>query len=101
MQNCCLISGELINNRKSVVYGWNTDHSTILKIENILEFYGYDTWDNIKYLGLPLTLSQNKYSLWLEVISKIKEKNASWGGKWLMEVGKLIMMKSLLVALPI
>ena len=36
MQNFCLISGALINNKKGAVYGWNTDHSTILNIENIL-----------------------------------------------------------------
>ena len=72
LQNFCLVSGALINNRKSVVYGWNIDHSTILNITNLLEFPGYDIWDQIKYLGLPLSLSQNKPSLWMEVISKIK-----------------------------
>ena len=56
MQIFCLISGALINNRKSIVYGWNTDHSTIANISQILDFVGYDTSDKIKYLGLPLTL---------------------------------------------
>ena len=72
LQNFCLISGALINNRKSAVYGWNNDQSTVLNIPHILEIFGYDTWDKIKYMGLPLTLGQNKPSLWLEVISKIK-----------------------------
>ena len=58
-----LISGALINIRKSAVYGWNTDHSTIVNISHILDFVGYDTWDKIKYLGLPLTLGQNNLSL--------------------------------------
>ena len=96
LQSFCLISGALINNRKSAVYGWNTDHSTILNISHILEFSGYDTRDKIKYLGLPLTLGQNKPSLWLEIISKIKAKIASWGGQWIMKVGNLIMIKSIL-----
>ena len=83
------------------MYGWNTDHSTIQNITNLLEFSSYVIWDQIKYLGLPLTLRQNKPSLWLEVISKIKEKIASWGGNWLTKAGKLIMIKSIMEALPI
>ena len=101
LQNFCIVSGALINNRKSVVYGWNADHSTILNIANLLEFYGYDIWKKIKYLSLSLTLRQNKPSLWVEVISKIQAKNASWGGQWLMKAGKLIMIKLILSALPI
>ena len=77
MQHLCIISGALINNRKSVVYGWNKDHSTIANISQFLGFDGYDTWDKVKYLGLPLTLVQNNPSLWMEIISKIKAKIAS------------------------
>ena len=43
----------------------------------------------------------NKPSLWLEVISKLKAKIASWGGQWLTKAGNLIMIKSILIALPI
>ena len=52
-------------------------------------------------MGLPLNLSQNKPSFWVEVISKIKAKIASWGGQWLTKAWKLIMIKSILLALPI
>ena len=54
LQNFCLVSGALINNRKSVVYGWNADHSNILNIANLLEFPGYDIWDHIKYFQIFL-----------------------------------------------
>ena len=43
LQIFCLISGSLIKNRKSAVYGWNTDHSTIVNISHILDFVGYGT----------------------------------------------------------
>ena len=101
LQKFCLISGALINNRKSAVYFYNTYHSTIVNISQILDFVGYDTWDKIKYLSLPLTLGQNNPSLWLEIISKIKAKIASWGGQWLMKAGNLIMIESILSSLPI
>ena len=63
MQQFCIISGALINNRKSAMYGWNVDHSTVAEISHILGFEGYATWDKVKYLGLPLTLGKNNPSL--------------------------------------
>jgi hypothetical protein len=72
IQNFCCISGALVNKRKSVVYGWNTNEQTISRIAHILGFKGFVSWDKIKYLGLPLTLGASKSSLWMEVISKFK-----------------------------
>ena len=80
MHQFCIISGELINKSKNVVFGWNVDQSKIAKNSQILGFEGYATWDKVKYLGLPLTLGQNNPSLWLEIIRKIKVNIVSWGG---------------------
>jgi hypothetical protein len=101
IQNFCCISGALVNKRKSVVYGWNTEEKTILRIARLLGFPGFVSWDKIKYLGLPLTLGANRSSLWMEVISKIKSKIVAWGGQWLNNVGKLILIKAVLSSLPI
>ena len=101
MNHFCIISGALINIRESVVYGWNVDQSIVANISQILGFDGYASWDKVKYLGFPITLGQNNPSLWLEVISKIKSKIVSWGGHWLTTAGKLILIKSVLSALPI
>ena len=80
LQNFCFISGTMIAKRKSVFYGWNVDHPSILRIAHSLGFPSFDKWDKIKYLGLPLTLGSSPPSLWFEVIAKIKSKIASWGG---------------------
>jgi len=66
-----------------------------------LGFLGYDKWEKIKYLGLPLTLGPSPPSLWIEVISKIKEKITYLGGQWLTKVGKLVLIKVVLSTLPI
>ena len=58
MQHFCIISGALINNRKSLVYGSNADPSTIANISQILGFDGFFSWNKVKYLGLPLTLGK-------------------------------------------
>ena len=101
LQSFCSILGELINKRKSIVYRWNTNEHTILRIARFLCFFGFDSWDKINYLGLPLTLGFNKSLLWSEVINKIKAKIVVWGGHWLNNVGKLILIKSILSSFPI
>lgn len=101
LQHFCLITGALINKRKSVVYGCNADRPTILRIACTLGFLGYDKWEKIKYLGLPLTLGPSPPSLWTEVISKIKAKIAYWRGQWLTKAGKMVLIKAVLSALPI
>ena len=101
MHHFCIISVALINNHKSVVYGWNVDQSTIENISWILGFEGFSSWFTVKYLGLPLTLGKNNPSLWLEIIGKIKAKITSWHGQWLTKAGKLTLINSTLSALPI
>ena len=101
MQHFCTISGALINNRKSPVYGWNVDPSLMANISQILGFDGFDSWDKVKYLGIPLTLGKNNPSLWMEIISKLKSKIASWSCHWLTMARKLVLIKSTLSTLPI
>ena len=70
-------------------------------IAQILGFECFAQWDSIKYLSLPLTSGVNNRSLWHGIISKIKDKITSWGGYWLTKGGKIILLKSVLSALPI
>ena len=42
LQKYCLISGALINKNKSVVFGWNVDHASTIRIANIFGFSGFD-----------------------------------------------------------
>ena len=101
MHHLCIISGALINNRKSVVFRWNVDQSKVANISQILGFEGYASWDKVKYVGLPLTLGQNNPSLWMEIIINIKVKIVSWGGHWLTKEGKVILINSVLSSLLI
>ena len=50
-------------------------------------------------MGLSLTLGKKNPSLWLEIIGKIKVKIVVWGGLWLTKDGKLILIKTILLAL--
>jgi ribonuclease HI/exonuclease III len=101
LKSYCRVSGALINERKSEIYSWNTGQQELNNIVNILGFNGHATWDRIKYLGLPITIGANRRSLWADIICKLKSKIAAWGGFWLTNAGKLILIKSQLAALPI
>eukprot|EP00253_Pinus_taeda_P003797 PITA_03797 len=96
----CSISGALVSERKSVVYGWNTQQHKIETIANDLGYTRHANWEKIKYLGLPITLGSNKNHLWEEVIMKFKRKITAWGGFWLTSRGKIMLIKSVLPALP-
>ena len=73
----------------------------MLRIASSMGFPGYDKWDKIKYLGLPLTLGASPPLLWLEVLSKLKAKIVSLGGHLLTKAGKPVLIKAVLSSLPI
>ena len=100
LQKYCSVTGALISERKSAVYGWNSDQQTIDRIASELGFKGFAEWDKIKYLGLPLTMGSNRNNLWEEVISNFKKKIVAWGGVWLPSGGKLTLIRSVLSVLP-
>ena len=71
LKSYCRASRALINDRKSSIYGWNVDQGNLNSRAQILGFEDYAHWDNIKYLGLPLTSRVNNRTLWQGIISKI------------------------------
>lgn len=101
LQAYCRVYGAFINERKSAVYNWNVEETKIQKVACILGFKGYSKWEKINYLKLPITLGINRSSLWEGVMNKIKSKIEFWGGQWLTHGGKLLLIKSVLSALPI
>jgi hypothetical protein len=101
LRNYCRVSGALVNKRKRKVFSWNISQHELTGITTLLGFKGQTKWDRFKYLSLPIISSVHKRSLWSDVISKIKTKISAWGGYWLTKEGKVILIKSLLFALPI
>ena len=101
LKSYCRVTGASINERKSEVYGWNIEQQELSNISSLLGFNSQAQWEKIKYLGLPIINGCNKKGLWSEIISKIKSKITNWGGYWLTYGGKVILIKSVLSALPI
>eukprot|EP00253_Pinus_taeda_P001754 PITA_01754 len=101
LKSYCRVSEAQVNESKSEIYSWNINKQELIGISNALGFKGHTRWDRFKYLGLPITNGPNRRSLWSDIICKIKTKIATWGGFWLSKGGKVILIKSLLSALPV
>ena len=52
------------------------------------------------YLGIPFFMGSNKSLYWSSVIQHIQSRIASWKVRWLSLAGRILMIKSILVAIP-
>jgi hypothetical protein len=48
------ITGSVLSLTKSKIYGWNITPRELLDISRVLEMEGYTTWDDFKYLEVPI-----------------------------------------------
>jgi len=94
-------SGGKINTAKSEIYGWNIDKRTLTKISQKLDMKAKENWETFKYLGLPISLGNSKGRHWQEMLDKLQRKINCWGGRWMNKAGKLILLNTVLSALPI
>jgi hypothetical protein len=53
-------SGSMISLNKSKIYGWNITPREILEISRVLGMEGCTSWDEFKYLGVPIFKSTSR-----------------------------------------
>lgn len=92
-------SGQLINKEKSSI---TFSPKTSQEIRNRVKTQLGITKEGGagKYLGLPELFGRRKRDLFESIVTRIKKKAASWATKRLSSAGKLIMLKSVLTAIP-
>ena len=54
-----------------------------------------------KYLGIPFFAGRNKAELWDTLIEKCQKKMEGWKGRWLSSVGRILMLQTVISAMPI
>ena len=54
-----------------------------------------------EYLGFVIRPTKLKHDDWLIIIDKIKNKISNWNGRFLSRAGRLVLINSVLSALPI
>lgn len=101
MDDYMATSRGLINAAKSQIFAWNTPTGILRRITNILDFALSENWQSFKYLGIPICLKSLPASSWNPILDEIKSKFQQWGSHWLNPTGRVILIKSMLSALPI
>jgi len=93
------VSGLKVNFHKSMLVGVNITDSWLTKAATVL---------NCKlgkvpflYLGLPIGGNPRLLSFWDPVVNRIKSKLSAWQSRYLSFGGRLILLKSVLTALPV
>ncbi|MCH80227.1 cysteine-rich receptor-like protein kinase [Trifolium medium] len=94
-----IISGLKVNFHKSELIGINVDDSWLKDAASVLNckvgslpFY---------YLGLPIGADPRKIRTWEPVINSLRKRLLSWKNRALSMGGRLVLLKSVLTALPI
>lgn len=79
MDDFLQVLGELLNNTKCKIYGWNSPPRTMQRISQILDIPVQEKWTHFFYLGLPISKENIKAKIWTKKIEKMKNKIQSWG----------------------
>ncbi|XP_009117682.2 uncharacterized protein LOC103842769 [Brassica rapa] len=93
------VSGQLINLQKSAV---SFSKGTILaRKDQIKLILGIDNDGGFGiYLGLPEKFGRRKRDGFANIVNRIKIKSISWSSKFLSRAGKMIMLRTVLSAMP-
>jgi ribonuclease HI/exonuclease III len=98
LQAYTLASGQKVNQLKSKIYFFNTNSVLACKIQNILQFPVGKLPST--YLGIPFFVGANKAVYWNNIIERIKHKLAAWKVRWLSLSGRILLVKTVLTAIP-
>jgi len=91
--------GTTINSEKSQIFFFNTPSISQRNIARILGF-SIDVLPS-KYLGAPLVDSVIKHASWRALLDKLEAKLSSWMYRSLNMASKIILIKSVLQAMPL
>lgn len=90
---------EMVNKEKQEIFFFNIEAQEEYKIDSYL---GYKIGHlPISYLGMPLDKGIKTNKLWDPLIEKVRKKLSSWKTLWLTGAGRLTLIKTILVAMPI
>nr|ABN05720.1 RNA-directed DNA polymerase (Reverse transcriptase) [Medicago truncatula] len=93
------VSGLKINFHKSLLVGVNVADSWLTEAASLLNCKVGSL--PFTYLGLPIGGNPRRLSFWEPVVHRIKSRLSSWQSRFLSFGGRLILVKSVLSALPV
>ncbi|KAF5451240.1 hypothetical protein F2P56_026360, partial [Juglans regia] len=92
-------SGQKLNKDKtSIFFSANTRRETreyIMSMAGIRATSSYE-----KYLGLPILIGRSRIQAFKGILDRVKARVSNWKNRLLSQVGKEILLKSIIQALP-
>ncbi|XP_020682073.1 uncharacterized protein LOC110099308 [Dendrobium catenatum] len=96
--NYCKWLGQKVNQSKSMIlFGKHTNHNMKKKISNFLRF---KIGKEMNYLGVKMTLRRLVASDFLKLMEVAANRLNTWGKKFISLEGKLVLVKSAFLSLP-
>jgi len=94
-------TGMQINSRKSQLIVAGVVRQERAQLQSLFPFQPSTLEHPFKYLGFWLKLNAYKKEDWNWLIAKIETKISHWSFKWLSRAGRLTLIKSVLLAIPV
>ena len=91
----------MINEDKSSFYYSGLDDRELISLQNFFSFTVLKIESGMKYLGFFLKPCRYLLKDWDWLIAKAEKRIKNWSYRWLSRGGKLILIKSVLEALPV
>lgn len=94
-------TGMCINAKKSSILHEGLSGNEVNRIISVLLFEEKPMKDNFKYLGFHLKLDTYRKHDWHWLLAKSENRIKHWSYKWLSRAGRLVLIKSVLLAIPV
>ena len=94
-------TGMQINSSKSTLLTHLMEPKEVLIYKALFPFAENPLDEGLKYLGFHLKPNSYTKSDWNWLLEKLEKKLKSWSFRWLSSIGKLILVKFVLEAIPI
>jgi len=94
-------TGMEFNSRKSTISSCLLSDGEIARLKSFFPFETKSIDEGLKYLGFNLKPNCYKKVDWLWLLEKLDKKLKLWSHKWLSRAGRLVLVKSVLEAIPV
>lgn len=92
-------SGQCINWQKSKIFFFQVPIAKQVEICRILGMRVGSLPS--KFLGIPLFGGSNKASIWKDLVDIYLNRMSGWKSKWLTAASRLLLLKSVILAIPV
>eukprot|EP00253_Pinus_taeda_P015495 PITA_15495 len=94
-------TGLCINERKSTLTCTGLSRELVRRVESVLNFEVKSLEDSFKYMGFFLKPDNYMIKYWNWILAKLESKLKHWSYKCLSRAGRLVLIKSALMEIPI